>query len=80
MDVHSRETTATIFLARKRETNILKMIALQLSCLQRRKKRNGKYNVERQHLGHPEQEDGVGDQMRLARQMEPPEEEFMMIV
>ena len=41
-EVHSRETTATILLARKREANILKMIALQLSCLQRRQKRNGK--------------------------------------
>ena len=41
-DVHSRETTATILLARKREANILKMIALQLCCLQRRQKRNGK--------------------------------------
>ena len=41
-DIHSRETTATILLARKREANILKMIALQLCCLQRRQKRNGK--------------------------------------
>ena len=50
-DVRSRETTATILLARKREANILKMIALQLSCLQRLQKRNGKYNDEKQHLG-----------------------------
>ena len=37
-------------------------------------------NVEKQHLGHPEQEDGVGEEMRLAKQLEPPEEEFMRIV
>ena len=80
MDVFIRETTATILLARKRETNILMMIELQLSCLQRRQKRNGKYNDETQHLGQPQQDDGVGDQMWLARHMEPPEEEFIMIV
>ena len=30
-DIHSRETTATILLARKREANILKIIALSFS-------------------------------------------------
>ena len=32
-DVRSRETTATILLARKREANILKMIAFSRACL-----------------------------------------------
>ena len=81
-DVHSRETTATILLARKREANILKMIALQLSCLQRLQKRNEKYNDEKQHstLGSHSKAMASVTKCGCAIHMEPPEEEFMMIL
>ena len=63
-DVHSRETTATILLARKREANILKMIALQLHMLpSAASEKKWKINDEKQHLWQPQQGEGVGDQM-----------------
>ena len=69
------ETTATILLARKRETNILKMIAFRKE-MENPMMRRSTFGT----LGSHSKMMASVTKCGCARHMEPPEEEFMMIV